>query len=329
MASMAKAEPVVVRAGDTRSRTYGYLGPGVSGACLISAAQTGGVFSVFEIDAEPGACVPPHVHTSEEETLYILDGCFEIQRGDHVIEMAAGMALHGPRGVVHGFRCVGARTGRGLLITTPGGIENFFAELSDAAGEPPIPGDVSFDRLGALMLRYGIEPGTEPADVTEYGHLAPSRFVGMGNHRGHILASADETSGALILTNYEVDPQGGPHPHLHAGEDEAFYILEGHFKVMLGDRMTEAGPGDFIFAPRGAAHWWSNAGDDPAYALVLIAPAYNFQEFALRMEKLVSRIPDDASPDNPDTAIRDEIRSLYHRHFIELVDPDEPAAVLK
>jgi quercetin dioxygenase-like cupin family protein len=329
MGSTAKAEPLVVRAGATRSRTYEYLGPGVSGSCLIDAKQTGGVFSVFEIDTKPGAFVPPHTHTSEAETLYILEGCFEIQRGDQLIEMAAGMALHSPRRVVHGFRCVGNQAGRGLLITTPGGIENFFGELSAAAGESPVPGDIPFDRLEALMLKYGICSGARPADLTEYGYLAPSRFVGMGNHRGHILASADDTSGALILTNYEVDPHGGPHPHLHSREDEAFYILEGHFDIMLGDQMTEAGPGDFIFAPRGAAHWWSNCGDVPAYALVLIAPAHNFEEFTLRMEKLVARISEDTSPDNPDTTVRDEIRSLYQRHFIELVDLTEPSAVIK
>ncbi len=318
--------PLMVRACEPRSRTYPFLGAGLSGCCLIGADETGGVFSVFEIAAETGAGIAPHVHTLEEETLYILDGNFEIQRGDHIIEMAAGMALHGPRGVVHSFRCVGEQPGRALIITTPGGIENYFAELNDDEKARMDFCETSFEHRETLLSKYGMRSGPEPENPDEYGHLAPSRFVGLGNHRGHFLASGDDTQGALILSNLEVDPQGGPQPHLHRREDEAFYILEGTFRIRLGDEITEAGPGDFVFAPRGAVHCWSNVGEAPAYALVLIAPADNYQDFTLAMEKLVGQIAEDTPPDAIDPALRGEIVRLHQRHAIELV---ESAAIIK
>jgi quercetin dioxygenase-like cupin family protein len=316
--------PLVVRAGQAGFQDYDFLGAGISGALLIGAEQTGGVFSLLEICAEPGAAVPPHRHTREDETFYILEGSFEIQRGEEVIEMAAGMALYGARGVVHAVRCVGPTPGRALILATPGGLETFCRELNDSRSLLSAPGEADFTRLGALMTRYGIEAGPRSPMPKPYGHLAPNRFLGLRNHRGHVLISSDETSGGLVLAGLEVDPKGGLQPHLHRLEEEVFYVLEGHFRVTLGDEEIEALPGDFVFAPRGTVHAWSNSGDSPAYALVFIAPAENFQNFSLEMEKLVAQIGDDVSADDVDPLLLEEIAGLYQRHSIELSHPAEP-----
>jgi hypothetical protein len=50
-------------------------------------------------------------------------------------------------------------------------------------------------------------------------------------------------------------------------------VLEGRFGVQLGDEVLEAGPGDLLFKPRGVAHAFWNAGDEPARLLELISPA--------------------------------------------------------
>lgn len=46
----------------------------------------------------------------------------------------------------------------------------------------------------------------------------------------------------------------GPPLHLHASEDEAFYLIDGAIEVSCGDRQWEAGPGGFVFLPRGIPH---------------------------------------------------------------------------
>jgi quercetin dioxygenase-like cupin family protein len=311
----------VVRGAPARPADYRFLGTGISGSCLVGAEETGGIFSVFELFIEPGAGVPPHIHSVEEETFYALEGTFEVQRGTEIIEMAAGMSLFGPRGIVHGFRAVGEKPGRCLVVTTPGGFENFFRDLNDAADVLSAPGEAAFARIGALMEKYGMQPSSEPDKPVTKGHLPPNRFVGLGNHRGHVLVPGEETKGTLILANLEVDPKGGPPPHRHTREDEAFYILEGRFTVLLGEEIVEVGPGDFVFAPRGIAHGWTNDGDTPAYALALIAPSDNFQEFALSMEKLIGQIPENTAPQNIPPTLLQEIASLHQRHAIELVAP--------
>jgi uncharacterized cupin superfamily protein len=39
--------------------------------------------------------------------------------------------------------------------------------------------------------------------------------------------------------------------HVHDGEDDAFYILEGLMTFFFGDDEADAGPGTFVLAPAG------------------------------------------------------------------------------
>ena len=49
--------------------------------------------------------------------------------------------------------------------------------------------------------------------------------------------------------------QGGEPPlHVHAREDEFFYVLDGEVTFKVGDDLTHAGPGAFIWAPRSIPH---------------------------------------------------------------------------
>ena len=64
----------------------------------------------------------------------------------------------------------------------------------------------------------------------------------------------------------------GPVAHAHGSEDEAFYLLSGEFEFLNGDETFVAGPGDFIFIPRGNRHRFKNVGEHPARMLVLFTP---------------------------------------------------------
>jgi quercetin dioxygenase-like cupin family protein len=85
-------------------------------------------------------------------------------------------------------------------------------------------------------------------------------------------ATANTTGGALTAIECEAAPGGGPPPHIHDNEDEAFYVLEGEFEILLGDELVQAGPGDFAFVPRGTVHRFANIGDAPGRILILFTP---------------------------------------------------------
>jgi mannose-6-phosphate isomerase-like protein (cupin superfamily) len=61
--------------------------------------------------------------------------------------------------------------------------------------------------------------------------------------------------------------------HFHHNEDEYSYVLDGRLGALLGEVVAEAGPGSWVFKPRGEWHTFWNAGDTPCRIIELISPA--------------------------------------------------------
>ena len=69
-----------------------------------------------------------------------------------------------------------------------------------------------------------------------------------------VLASASDTDGALGVIEV-ASPRGAVPPlHVHQREDEAFYVLEGDYSVLIGDDVIKASPGAWVWGPRGVPH---------------------------------------------------------------------------
>lgn len=92
----------------------------------------------------------------------------------------------------------------------------------------------------------------------------------------------DQTRGAFVLAEVTVTPGGGPPPHKHTREDEAFYILDGQMEFLIGDRIVPATRGTFVWAPRGIVHQFRAKGG-PARFLLVVTPGHletMFMQFA-------------------------------------------------
>ena len=61
--------------------------------------------------------------------------------------------------------------------------------------------------------------------------------------------------------------------HVHDGEDDAFYIVEGEMTFMLEDGDVAAPPGTFVLVPPGVEHGFRNDGATPVRMLNIHAPA--------------------------------------------------------
>ena len=64
----------------------------------------------------------------------------------------------------------------------------------------------------------------------------------------------------------------GPPVHVHPDTDEGFYVAEGELTFILGDREVVAGPGTFVFVPRGVAHTVRTTGGGPMRGLLILSP---------------------------------------------------------
>jgi mannose-6-phosphate isomerase-like protein (cupin superfamily) len=71
----------------------------------------------------------------------------------------------------------------------------------------------------------------------------------------------------------EIAPGREIEAHVHADEDDAFYILEGEMTFVLGTERVAAPPGTFVLVPPGAEHAFRNEGAMPVRMLNIHAPA--------------------------------------------------------
>ncbi|MCI3205440.1 MULTISPECIES: cupin domain-containing protein [Pandoraea] len=101
---------------------------------LLSSEATAGKLSVIIACHKPGEGPPPHLHHSQDECFYIVEGTYELSAGDVTRTVGAGTVVYLPRGVVHSFRNVGDTPARMLDWTLPGGQDRYFEEIAALAG---------------------------------------------------------------------------------------------------------------------------------------------------------------------------------------------------
>ncbi|QDU25663.1 Quercetin 2,3-dioxygenase [Anatilimnocola aggregata] len=87
------------------------------------------------------------------------------------------------------------------------------------------------------------------------------------------LATGADTGGKYAMWEAIVPPGGGPPPHIHSREEEAFYVLEGEITFQIGEQTIQATAGTFANMPIGSLHRFHNASDKSARMIISIAPA--------------------------------------------------------
>lgn len=115
---------------------------------------TGGKLSLIEQVIPAGFESPWHVHHSEDESFYVVDGAVSVIVGDKSVLLEAGGYAFGPRGVPHGFRVEGSTPTRLLLMTTGGDFADFIAEMSVAKDTPPSAPDMA--NFMAAAVRHNL-----------------------------------------------------------------------------------------------------------------------------------------------------------------------------
>jgi mannose-6-phosphate isomerase-like protein (cupin superfamily) len=95
----------------------------------------------------------------------------------------------------------------------------------------------------------------------------------------------------------------GPPLHRH-DFDEGFYVLEGELTFQLDDELSTAGPGEFVFVPRGAIHTLANRSVRPARYVLICTPA-GFERYFARIaaEQAGTEPPEWALGETPPTEV--------------------------
>lgn len=170
------------------------------------------------------------------------------------------------------------------------------------------------------MLCVAVGAAAHEPRVVIPGEVEATPFPG---HATYLLSDHTGTpSGAAILELELPARTFGAPPHVHAREDEHFYVLDGQVEFLDRDQTISAGAGSLVVLPRGHLHGFWNLGDAPARLLLVVTPG----EFASFFDDVVAQIRAE-HPDNPGEVGR-IIATVAARHEVT-VHPDKvPASAL-
>jgi quercetin dioxygenase-like cupin family protein len=170
---------------------------------------------------------------------------------------------------------------------------------------------------------YGHGVPDERHDVTETTLTKTAAQWHMGSlFEWH--ADGADSGGALSLAEVLVRAGGEPPLHVHAREDEIFYVLEGEVTFMRGVERIDAGPGTSVLLPRGIQHGFA-VRTPMARMLVMATPAGLEEAFRAFSEPAPERTLPPATEGPPDAAEMEALSAEFERHGVTFVGPPLPA----
>lgn len=135
------------------------------------------------------------------------------------------------------------------------------------------------------------------------------RPIDLGNFAMSLKASGDQTGAAFTLLEASEPPNFGPPLHIHTDAAEAFYVLEGLYRIFIEDQEYSCPAGSFVYIPAGVVHGF-RVGPDPSRKLNLYAPASMVGYFDELSQAFASGDVDDA-----------RLEEIAQRHGMEILGP--------
>lgn len=148
---MTDVEPpplTIVRPGQGR---HGDLGS-ITVDFKLFGADTAGQLAIVEHGFPPGALVPPHLHTREDEYSIVTEGSIGFRSGDREAVLGPGGYITKPRGEAHAMWNAGPEPARMIEVISPAGFELFFRAVVDLVEQS----EVDPERGAALAAEFGL-----------------------------------------------------------------------------------------------------------------------------------------------------------------------------
>src|SRR3954469_18752689 len=98
---MATAAPIGSQSSTSRGEPRWFFG-GLA-RVRASAPDTNGEYTLLEILCPPGLEAPLHVHHTEDEGFYVIEGSVTIHVDDMTVQLERGQHAFGPRDIPHRY----------------------------------------------------------------------------------------------------------------------------------------------------------------------------------------------------------------------------------
>ena len=136
----------------------------------------------------------------------------------------------------------------------------------------------------ARFLRADPTIADEPTPVSTQKPLAreEDRYAvkrALPNGTTTFKVSSKDCQNDFFAMEHHHTAKGGPPLHRHHIEDEWFYVLEGEYRVRVGDTLHTLHAGDSVLGPRGLPHAFAFVGPTSGRMLITYAPAGRMEEY--------------------------------------------------
>ena len=131
---------------------------GIEMRILLTTEATGGAISVIMAWHKPGEGPPDHVHFSQEEMFFIVEGTYEMTLDGQTSTVGAGTVVFIPRNVVHRFKNVGDKTACMLDWSLPGGQDHYFEAVAELAAGGGFAGEKVIEISKTFDTHFPVEP---------------------------------------------------------------------------------------------------------------------------------------------------------------------------
>ena len=129
-----------------------------------------------------------------------------------------------------------------------------------------------------------------------------------GTSPNDIKVSSKDTDGNLTIFEYTGNEKGGPPLHVHANQDEVFFIIEGEYLFQVGEDKHHLKAGDTIFLPRAVPHTFAQL-TEKGKTFFLFQPSGKMEDFFRTMGAL-------NGPPNPAQGAK-----IFEDHDMQVVGP--------
>lgn len=99
-----------------------------------------------------------------------------------------------------------------------------------------------------------------------------AREVAIAGGLARMIGQRPQTDGVFSFVHLTLRPGYGTPAERLRLHDKAIFVLDGEARGTLGERAWSAGPGAFVWLPRGVEHTIEAAGDRSLEALLMTIP---------------------------------------------------------
>ncbi|PWJ57918.1 Cupin domain-containing protein [Dyadobacter jejuensis] len=128
----------------------------------VSGSDTNGELAIFEqTSLSPGKGTPLHIHHTQDEIFYVLEGSYKFKVGEDTYHLSTGDSIFLPRQVPHAWTQVSAKGKMNVIMQPAGKLENFFVTM---AALDHIPGP---EEIAAIFSENDMQVVGPPLPIDE------------------------------------------------------------------------------------------------------------------------------------------------------------------